>query len=146
MKVLEEVAKRSGWGTPLPAGVGRGIAIVESFGTIVAEVVEASLKEDGTPKVHKVWAAVDCGTTVNPLNAEAQIQGKVVLHVLVGKDGGECVTGTPFVTGARVVGVVAGEVRGDKIRIFKKKRRKQYRRTAGHRSLLTRVRITEIQA
>jgi isoquinoline 1-oxidoreductase subunit beta len=79
VKVLEEVAKRSGWGTPLPAGVGRGIAIVESFGTIVAEVVEASLKEDGTPKVHKVWAAVDCGTTVNPLNAEAQIQGGIIM-------------------------------------------------------------------
>lgn len=78
-KVLDEVAKRAGWGTALPAGVGRGIAIVESFGTIVAEVVEASVKEDGTPKVHKVWAVVDCGTTVNPLNAEAQIMGGIVM-------------------------------------------------------------------
>lgn len=64
--------------------------------------------------------------------------------LLVGKDGGECVTGTPFVTGARVVGVVAGEVRGDKIRIFKKKRRKQYRRTKGHRATLTQVRVQDI--
>jgi isoquinoline 1-oxidoreductase beta subunit len=79
IKVLDEVAKRSGWGTPLPAGVGRGIAIVESFGTIVAEVVEATLKEDGTPKVLKAYAVVDCGTTVNPLNAEAQIMGGLIM-------------------------------------------------------------------
>ncbi len=77
--VLQEVAKRSGWGTPLPAGVGRGIAIVESFGTIVAEVVEASLGSEGTPKVAKVWAVVDCGTTVSPLNADAQIQGAIIM-------------------------------------------------------------------
>ena len=77
--VLDTVAKRSGWGTPLPQGTGRGIAIVESFGTICAEVIEASLNEDGSPKVHKVWAVVDCGTTVNPLNAEAQIAGGIIM-------------------------------------------------------------------
>lgn len=76
---LDMVAKRSGWGSPLPEGVGRGIAIVESFGTIVAEVVEASVKEDGSPKVLKAWAVVDCGTTVNPLNAEAQIAGGLIM-------------------------------------------------------------------
>jgi isoquinoline 1-oxidoreductase beta subunit len=77
--VLDAVAKRSGWGTPLPAGTGRGIAIVESFGTIVAEVVEATVKADGSPKVLKAWAVVDCGTTVNPLNGEAQISGGLVM-------------------------------------------------------------------
>lgn len=77
--VLDAVAKRSGWGTPLPEGVGRGIAIVESFDTIVAEVIEATVKEDGSPKVLKAFAVVDCGTTVNPLNAEAQIMGGVVM-------------------------------------------------------------------
>lgn len=77
--VLDTVAQRAGWGTPLPEGRARGIAMVESFGTIVAEVVEASLKEDGTPKVHKAWAVVDCGTTVNPLNAAAQIEGGVIM-------------------------------------------------------------------
>jgi len=75
--VLDEVAKRASWGTPLPKGMGRGIAIVESFGTIVAEVVEASLKPDGTPQVHKVYAVVDCGTTVNPKNGEAQVIGGI---------------------------------------------------------------------
>jgi isoquinoline 1-oxidoreductase subunit beta len=79
LAVLDAVAKQSGWGTPLPAGVGRGIALVESFGTIVAEVVEASLKDDGTPKVHKVSAVVDCGTTVNPRNGEAQIMGGIIM-------------------------------------------------------------------
>jgi isoquinoline 1-oxidoreductase beta subunit len=77
--VLDMVAKRSGWGTPPLPGVGRGIAIVESFGTIVAEVVEATLKEDGRPRVLKAWAVVDCGTTVNPLNAEAQIAGGLIM-------------------------------------------------------------------
>lgn len=77
--VLDTVAKRSGWGTPLAEGHGRGISIVESFGTIVAEVVEASMGENGRPKVHKVWAVVDCGTTVNPLNGEAQIAGGIVM-------------------------------------------------------------------
>ncbi len=79
IKVLDEVAKRSNWDSPLPDGVGRGIAIVESFGTIVAEVIEASVNPDGSPKVLKAWAVVDCGTTVNPLNAEAQIAGGLIM-------------------------------------------------------------------
>jgi large subunit ribosomal protein L21 len=49
------------------------------------------------------------------------------------------------VSGAKVLGVVDSHDKGDKVRIFKKKRRKQYRRTKGHRSLITRVRITDIQ-
>lgn len=79
LAALDTVAKKSGWGSPLEKGVGRGIAIVESFGTIVAEVVEASMGEDGRPKVHKVFAAVDCGTTVNPLNGAAQIEGGIIM-------------------------------------------------------------------
>jgi isoquinoline 1-oxidoreductase beta subunit len=79
LAALDMVAKRSGWGTPLPEGVGRGIAIVESFGTIVAEVVEVTLKDDGSPKVLNAFAVVDCGTTINPLNAEAQIMGGLIM-------------------------------------------------------------------
>ena len=79
LRVLDEVAKRAGWNTPLPEGVGRGIAIVESFDTIVAEVVEATLKDDGTPKVVRAFAVVDCGTTINPRNAEAQISGGLIM-------------------------------------------------------------------
>ena len=66
--------------------------------------------------------------------------------LFVEKDGGQMVAGAPFVAEARVVGVVAGEARGPKIRVFKKKRRKGMRRTKGHRSVLTRVTITEIVA
>jgi large subunit ribosomal protein L21 len=66
--------------------------------------------------------------------------------LLVSKEAGEVVAGTPFVAGARVVGVVDTHDKTKKVRVFKKKRRKQYRRTKGHRSLVTRVRITEIQA
>jgi isoquinoline 1-oxidoreductase subunit beta len=79
LAVLNEVATRSAWGTPLPAGMGRGIAIVESFKTIVAHVVEASVKADGTPKVHRVFTVVDCGKTVNPQAANAQIQGGTIM-------------------------------------------------------------------
>ncbi len=88
LKVLDEAARVSGWGKPLPAGTGRGIAIVESFGTIVAEVVEASVREDGTPKIHRVTAVVDCGRVVNPRNAEAQIQGGInmALSVALGEE------------------------------------------------------------
>ena len=64
--------------------------------------------------------------------------------LLVSGEGGEITAGAPFVANARVVGVVEGESRGPKIRIFKKKRRKGYRRTAGHRSTLTRIRIKDI--
>jgi large subunit ribosomal protein L21 len=66
--------------------------------------------------------------------------------LLIEKDAGDIVAGAPFVANAKVVGVVDGEARGPKLRVFKKKRRKGFRKTRGHRSVLTRVRITEIQA
>ena len=60
------------------------------------------------------------------------------------KDGGEMLAGAPFVANARVIGVVDGESRGPKIRVFKKKRRKGMRRTKGHRSTYTLIRVKEI--
>ena len=63
---------------------------------------------------------------------------------LVEKDGGEIVAGTPYVPNASVLGVVDAEIQGPKIRVFKKKRRKGYRRTQGHRSILTRIRVKDI--
>ncbi len=65
--------------------------------------------------------------------------------LFLAKDGGELLAGAPFVAGAKVLGVVEGEARGPKIRVFKKKRRKGERRTKGHRAFYTRVRITDIQ-
>lgn len=79
LNVLDEVAKRSGWGTPTPEGVARGVAIVESFKTIVAHVIEASIKEDGSPKVLKVTTVVDAGSIVNPDGAAAQIEGGTIM-------------------------------------------------------------------
>lgn len=66
--------------------------------------------------------------------------------LLVSTDAGDVTTGAPTVAGAKVLGVVVEPFLGPKVRVFKKKRRKQYRRTAGHRSALTRVRITDIVA
>ena len=65
--------------------------------------------------------------------------------LLVEKDAGDVLAGAPFVANARVIGVVDGEARGPKLRVFKKKRRKGFRKTRGHRSIFTRVRITDIQ-
>ena len=65
--------------------------------------------------------------------------------LLIEKDAGEILAGAPHVAKARVLGVVDGESRGPKLRVFKKKRRKGFRKTRGHRSVFTRVRITEIQ-
>jgi isoquinoline 1-oxidoreductase beta subunit len=79
LAVLDTVAKRSGWGSPLPEGTGRGVAIVESFKTIVAHVIEASVNEDGSPKVHKVFTVVDAGSIVNPDSALAQIEGGTIM-------------------------------------------------------------------
>lgn len=76
--VLELAAQKAGWGSPLPAGVFRGIAVAQSFGSYVAEVAEVSIGADGTPKVHRVVAAVDCGMTVNPQTIERQIEGGIV--------------------------------------------------------------------
>jgi isoquinoline 1-oxidoreductase beta subunit len=75
--VLELAAAKAGWGQPLPAGRARGIALHESFASIVAEVAEVSL-EGGQPRVHRVVCAVDCGTVVNPDTVEAQMQGAIV--------------------------------------------------------------------
>ena len=80
------------------------------------------------------------GTAGDP-GAEVTLGGVL----LVEKDGGEVLAGAPFVANAKVIGVVEGEARGPKIRVFKKKRRKGMRRTKGHRSTLTRVRIKEFQ-
>jgi large subunit ribosomal protein L21 len=65
--------------------------------------------------------------------------------LLIEKDSGEVFAGAPFVANAKIVGVVEGESRGPKLRVFKKKRRKGFRKTRGHRSVFTRVRITDIQ-
>jgi isoquinoline 1-oxidoreductase beta subunit len=76
--VLERVAAMSGWGTPLPAREGRGIAICESFGSIIAEVAHVAVSPEGVLNVKEVFAAADCGDVVNTDTAIAQIEGGVI--------------------------------------------------------------------
>jgi large subunit ribosomal protein L21 len=66
--------------------------------------------------------------------------------LLVELDGGAVKAGAPYVAGASVTGIVVAETKGEKIRVFKTKRRKQYRKTRGHRTIQTRVRVTSINA
>jgi isoquinoline 1-oxidoreductase beta subunit len=75
--VLDLAAQKAGWGATLPPGRARGIALHESFGSIVAQVAEVSL-EDGQIRVHRVICAIDCGTVVNPLIVAQQMEGAVV--------------------------------------------------------------------
>ena len=82
--------------------------------------------------------------TVDGTVAEAGTKVTLEQVLLIETDGGEVLAGAPYVANARVVGLVEGETRGPKIRVFKKKRRKGMRRTKGHRATYTRVRITEI--
>ena len=76
--LLDLVKEKSGWGTALPARHGRGVAIVESFGSICAQVAEVSVAESGEVQVERVTAGIDCGPFVNPSIIEAQIQGGIV--------------------------------------------------------------------
>src|ERR1039457_1687700 len=79
LAVLELAATKAGWGEALPAGRYRGIAVLSSFGSYVAQVAEVSVdKKSGKVQVHHVVCAVDCGRTVNPLTIEAQMQSAVV--------------------------------------------------------------------
>jgi len=77
-RALEVAAEKVGWNKPLPAGHGLGIAAVESFGSSVAEVVEASVNNKGAVQIHRIVAAVDCGPIVNPDTLEAQVEGGIV--------------------------------------------------------------------
>ena len=74
---LALAADRAGWGKPLPPGRARGVAVHESFDSVVAQVAEVTLKPNGMPKVERVVVAVDCGIAVNPDVIRAQMEGGV---------------------------------------------------------------------
>lgn len=76
--VLERLRAESGWDDPLPDGHGIGVAMVDSFETIVAQAVNASVTSDGGVQVHRVVSVVDCGRVINPSAAEAQVTGSVI--------------------------------------------------------------------
>ncbi|HEX4853420.1 xanthine dehydrogenase family protein molybdopterin-binding subunit [Arenimonas sp.] len=75
--VLNLAAEKAGWGSKLPEGRARGIAVHESFGSYVAQVAEVSV-ERGAVRVHRVVCAVDCGVAVNPLMIAAQMESGIV--------------------------------------------------------------------
>jgi isoquinoline 1-oxidoreductase beta subunit len=77
LRALEVAAEKAGWGSPPPPGRARGLAVHESFRSIIAEVAEVSVDDRKHIRVHKVTCAVDCGLAVNPLGVEAQVQGAV---------------------------------------------------------------------
>jgi large subunit ribosomal protein L21 len=89
---------------------------------------------------------VSAGDVVEVDRIDAQPGDEVSIDrvLFLEKDGGEILAGAPFVANVKVLGVVDGESRGPKIRVFKKKRRKGMRRTKGHRAVLTRLRIKDI--
>ena len=99
LRVLELAATRAGWGSALPDGVFRGIAVHKSFESYVAQVAEVSVGSDGTVRVHRVVCAIDCGPVVNPDTVEAQMQSGIVygltaaLHGEIGIDGGRVIQG-----------------------------------------------------
>lgn len=83
---------------------------------------------------------------VDKLSAEPGAEITFDRVLLIEADGGKVVTGTPYVAGASVTGVVLAQTKGKKVRVFKMKRRKHYRRTQGHRTLQTRVQVKSINA
>jgi isoquinoline 1-oxidoreductase beta subunit len=76
--VLQKAAELGDWDKPVLAGRARGVALHESFGSIVAEVVEISLASATDVKVHQVACAVDCGLVINPDTVEAQMESAIV--------------------------------------------------------------------
>jgi len=78
LAVLDAAAARAEWGSSLPPGVFRGIALHDSQSSICAQVVEASVDEDGEVRVHRVISAIDAGHVVNPLSVEMQTESAIV--------------------------------------------------------------------
>ena len=78
LAVLNAVAEKSGWGTPLPKGVFRGVAQNAGFGSYVAAVAEVSVTTKGEVTIHRIVAGTDCGYAVNPDQIAAQVEGSFV--------------------------------------------------------------------
>jgi isoquinoline 1-oxidoreductase beta subunit len=76
--VLELAAQKADWAKPPEKGIGRGIALHESFESIVCHVAEVSVNSAGRIKVHKVVCAIDCGIVVNPEIVKNQMESGVV--------------------------------------------------------------------
>ncbi len=78
LRVLNLAAEKSGWGKPLPAGRKQGIAVMEGYGTYLAQVAEVSVSSGGEIKLHRMVVVADVGATVNPNIVQQQIESSVV--------------------------------------------------------------------
>ncbi|TMH92926.1 MAG: xanthine dehydrogenase family protein molybdopterin-binding subunit [Betaproteobacteria bacterium] len=76
--ILEATAKAAGWGQPLPAGVFRGIAETEAYGSYTSAVAELSVDKNGEVNIRRLVLGIDPGYAVNPDNIQAQMQGSSV--------------------------------------------------------------------
>jgi isoquinoline 1-oxidoreductase beta subunit len=83
---LTLAAQRAGWGQKLPAGRARGLALHESFGSIVAQVIEVSLVGK-QPRVHRVVCALDCGIVVHPQGVQQQVESSVIFGLSAALNG-----------------------------------------------------------
>ena len=81
LAVLNLAAEKAGWGQPLPAGSGRGVAVMLAFGSYMAQVVDVEVAKSGDVRVKRVVCAVDCGHVVNPDTVRAQIEGGAIFGV-----------------------------------------------------------------
>jgi len=77
LAALNLAARQAGWGHPLPPGRARGVAVHQSFGTVVAQVAEVALDKSGMPRVERLVCAVECGIAVNPDVVRAQMEGSI---------------------------------------------------------------------
>jgi isoquinoline 1-oxidoreductase beta subunit len=76
--VLKRLAKVSNWSTPLGSGRARGVALHESFSSIVGQVVEITVNGNKEVTVDKVYCVIDCGAVVNPDTVKAQMEGGII--------------------------------------------------------------------
>jgi isoquinoline 1-oxidoreductase beta subunit len=77
--VLDALAAKSDWGKPLPKGRGRGLAIIECYGSVSGQVVEVTVAKDGKLSVDRVTCALDCYHVANPNTIEQQMEGAVIM-------------------------------------------------------------------
>ncbi len=79
--LLALAAEKAGWGQALPAGIGRGVSVQNVFGSHLAQVAEVEVAKDGTVRVRRVVAAIDCGIVVNPDTVRAQIESATIFGI-----------------------------------------------------------------
>ncbi len=81
LTVLDAAAKAAGWSTPPEKGVARGLALHESYGAVVANIVEASVSATRQLTIHRVVCAIDCGLVINPDLVKAQMESGIVFSL-----------------------------------------------------------------